>query len=563
MGMPELTARVRRLVAEDLLACGRGLGDAADLFEAGLDSMAIMQLMLLLEEEFGVAIPVESVTREHFRTILAVSALMRERLGMPEEVETGVAAVEAGDGGPEMAGTPVAEAGKERKGPFTRRPLKNCDFFVVSFDAMMRGRGEGGHVAHSVLELETAPDAGALRGAVERAAEVFAMLSAEVRRPWGLGVPRWEAGRERRRLRVHVRHERGGAGAKGGELCDDADAEVAFWINTPLSAGPDGEEERVRLVLVERRDGRAVLVMSWSHLLVDGKGAELLLQALDSLHRTGECGIPELEEPVPVDERHYGQQWRGALPMTWRFDEMRKHRFDCLSPRGGVSGPLRYEVRVLDEAATEGVKRKSRKFSELVNLPFQLACAMRAHDAVFAARGREPESLMCSVPVQTRRKGAVGPLFQNHLVMFFGQCLRAELGSLEETVRSASLQHQRFLREGLDRAFDDLMRVMRLVPPGIYMKFVNWRMRGLLNSFFHSDTGEFAPGMETFLGARVVTAYHVPGFSAPPGTGLFVNEKHGRLVLTQCWRGEVLKEAERAVMWERWLEDLGANERGA
>jgi hypothetical protein len=141
------------------------------------------------------------------------------------------------------------------------------------------------------------------------------------------------------------------------------------------------------------------------------------------------------------------------MPMTARFDEITKHRFDSLAPRKDEkSGPIRYEVRVLDDAQTAAVRARSRSFSELVNLPFQLACAMRAHREVFVQRGGVPDSLLCSVPVQTRRPGAAGPLFQNHLRMFFGQCLREELRTLEGTVASVAAQHQRYLKDGLDKA---------------------------------------------------------------------------------------------------------------
>ncbi len=557
MSPREVRARVGRLVAEDLLGCN--LDSEADLFAAGMDSMAIMQLMLMLEEEFGVAIPVESVTREHFRTLEAVAALVMTRLGLPGE--TGETPARA----PVEAGRRAEKEAPAAQEPFAPRELKNCDFFVRSFDAMMRQRGEGGHVAHSVLELESTPDPQALLAALEHLVDRYEMLSAVLRQPSRFVMPRWEAGACRRVPVVHWRQERGVealSGWPGAAVCERAEDEAARWINTPLAFDQTGGGERVRLVLVAKRGGGALLMMSWSHLLVDGKGAELLLMALDRLHRTGQCALRELEEQPAPETRHLGQLWKSASPMTWRFEELRKVKFEALAPRRASSGALAYEVRVLTEAETAAVKRRMRGFSELVNLPFQLACAMRAHDAVFAHRGQRPDSLMCSVPVQTRKKGGAGPLFQNHLVMFFAQCARRELETLEQAAASLAEQHQRFLREGLDRAFDDLMRLMRWVPSGLYVKLVNWRMKGLLNSFFHSDTGEFAPGMESFLGARVRTAYHVPGFSSPPGTGLFVNEKHGRLVLTQCWREGVLKPEERSLMWECWLKDLGVNEAG-
>ena len=47
-----------------------------DLFEAGLDSMAIMQLLIAIETRLGKAIPVREVTRENFKTPRAILSLL-------------------------------------------------------------------------------------------------------------------------------------------------------------------------------------------------------------------------------------------------------------------------------------------------------------------------------------------------------------------------------------------------------------------------------------------------------------------------------------------------------
>lgn len=558
---PDLLSRARRIICEDLLATGPGFQDSSDLFDAGLDSMAIMQLLLLLEEEFGTPIPVETVTRENFRTVQGVALLLASRLGVEAPPAAGIPAAQE----PAAAPAPAAAAkpAPAQDAPvqsFTTLGLKNCDYFVLSFDAMMRAKGEGGHVAHSLMELASVPDVTALRRALELATDRYPLLSARLQKPGFFSPHHWVAGGERLPPDLVLISEIHAPGVlAGAQRCDDADAEIARLINTPIPCRDDARWVKMRLALVERRDGTATLMLSWSHFVVDGKGAELFLQALNDLGGMGATAITALDTTLPPpDPRHYGQKWQATFPITGRFDEITRHRFDALAPRkGGKGGPIRYEVRLLDDAQTAAVKARSRAFSEVVNLPFQLACAMRAHQAVFQHRGGVPESLLCSVPIQTRRPGAAGPIFQNHLRMFFGQCLREQMRTLEGTVASIAAQHQRYLKDGLDKAFDELMNVMRPVPPGIYMKFVSWRMKGLFNSFFHSDTGEFAPGLSTFLGAPVRTAYHIPGFTSPPGTGLFVNEKHGRLVLAACWRGDVVNERERAILWERWLADLG------
>lgn len=53
-----------------IFECDTGaLGLDDDLFAQGLDSMAMMQLMLHLEKDFGVRIAPAEMTRNHFATV--------------------------------------------------------------------------------------------------------------------------------------------------------------------------------------------------------------------------------------------------------------------------------------------------------------------------------------------------------------------------------------------------------------------------------------------------------------------------------------------------------------
>ena len=66
-----------RLVREKLFDGGAPMTVDTDLFAAGLDSMGIMQLMISIEERFGVRVPEASVTRENFSTASSLAALVR------------------------------------------------------------------------------------------------------------------------------------------------------------------------------------------------------------------------------------------------------------------------------------------------------------------------------------------------------------------------------------------------------------------------------------------------------------------------------------------------------
>jgi acyl carrier protein len=46
----------------------------SDLFALGLDSLALMQLLLQIERSLGLSVPVAEIRREHFQTPASIAA---------------------------------------------------------------------------------------------------------------------------------------------------------------------------------------------------------------------------------------------------------------------------------------------------------------------------------------------------------------------------------------------------------------------------------------------------------------------------------------------------------
>ena len=74
-----LEQQLVQLVSERLLETQPGFDADSNLYESGLDSMAIMQLLILIEEEYGVALPESELTRQNFSTVRSVAGLIRAR----------------------------------------------------------------------------------------------------------------------------------------------------------------------------------------------------------------------------------------------------------------------------------------------------------------------------------------------------------------------------------------------------------------------------------------------------------------------------------------------------
>lgn len=79
---------IRNILAE----CGRlavpaaTLDDRDSLFDAGLSSMATVNVMLALEDRFGVEIPDDLLTRRSFESIAAIRAMLAG-IGVAEVVQ--------------------------------------------------------------------------------------------------------------------------------------------------------------------------------------------------------------------------------------------------------------------------------------------------------------------------------------------------------------------------------------------------------------------------------------------------------------------------------------------
>jgi acyl carrier protein len=75
-----LRDEVRAVVRDNLPKFTDALPEGADLFGYGLDSMALISLIVALEEKFGCQFGIEDLRFESFGTIDGITALVRAKL---------------------------------------------------------------------------------------------------------------------------------------------------------------------------------------------------------------------------------------------------------------------------------------------------------------------------------------------------------------------------------------------------------------------------------------------------------------------------------------------------
>jgi hypothetical protein len=438
--------------------------------------------------------------------------------------------------------------------PESQVRLTGGDGFVLALDRMMRRNGQHGLTGQTHIVFDSPPDLIALQAAAEKLAAAYPILNARVTRNFLTLVPSWKYAKHPASLPVRLWREAGrvGAPASATEI-----PSLQEWSEDMLNRSLATSEgcRNLRVDLVFPRGGKTILSLTWTHLLFDGKGAELiagaLLQSAAAAPRLSFFDNPA-EAPMPLRERI-----RVATPVVKRFFHLAENTYRSLAGPCPRPGRLRFLLRQLDENQTATVRERATRFTgPLFNAGFYLACAARAHRQLFLARGEDPTHYVVSIPVQIRRKGAAAVPFQNCVTVVFFCLRREDLTTLETAATAAQVQFEEMMRERLDRSFLHVLEMMKRLPAPIYMRFVGRQFAGEITSFFHSFTGDFTLPQDEAFGAKVLDAYHIPSVSSPPGSGLFLGMFRDRLSATFSWRDNASTQEEAALITEHLLRDL-------
>jgi len=439
------------------------------------------------------------------------------------------------------------------KAPLRGPELSGADCFVLALNRMMTRNGQTGLGAQTHLVLAAAPDLDQLREAADKLGRLHPILTARVsRNPFTL-LPYWRLPGSGKPLLITHWREAGVSNASGeAEEISSLQAWSEDILNRPLS-GKDGWCN-CRVDLVYLRDGRTVLVLTWSHLLFDGRGAEHLAAILLKGAEDRVAVVPQRTADVSI---RLMDRIRGARPVVEHFFRLARNTYVSLGGGSAVPGRLRFAVKTLGETQTEAAVDRARALSgPLFNIAFYLACAARGHRRVFLSRSVDPAHYVVSVPVQIRRKGIAPSPFQNSVTILFFCLEREDLLTLDSAVGAAQKQFEEMTRSGLDRSFSHVLEIMKRLPERLYMHWVGSQFGGEITSFFHSYTGEFTLPLDTVFGSRALNAYHVPCVSAPPGSGLFLGVFKGRLSVTFSWRDSAVTPEEAGLMMDQVLLDL-------
>lgn len=72
-----IISKLKEIISTDILETDSGFNEHSNLFEAGMDSMATMQVLIKIEQIFGVQVPASQLTQDNFSTIADLAKIVK------------------------------------------------------------------------------------------------------------------------------------------------------------------------------------------------------------------------------------------------------------------------------------------------------------------------------------------------------------------------------------------------------------------------------------------------------------------------------------------------------
>jgi len=336
--------------------------------------------------------------------------------------------------------------------------------------------------------------------------------------------------------------------------------ELAYARMNGVMRARDGELLRADVVEYDGGRGGADVIFTWLHMLLDGHGSERFLAFLDGV-ASGARDPERLPAGEWEDAKVLGRAGeRGERARAWQsyVEGLAAHSPHSLAgPLRRVRQALRYPVYTLDADRSVRVEARAAERAGFVTPAlFYLAASIRAHDAIFRARGVDPGSYVVPLPVNLRGKGTEGVVFRTRVSMMWFQVVPEQVDDLDGLVDELKRQRRDMLRHSMVENGVAAMDFARYAPSRVYSTMARRSFRGELCSFFFAFTGPFLAELEEFLGAPILNGFHAAPVPPSPGSAAIMSVRRGRLNVTHVHQHGLFSEGELSLFREQLFADL-------
>jgi hypothetical protein len=414
------------------------------------------------------------------------------------------------------------------------------DYFMHGQDCRMRQAGLPGNVCCAVIRLDQGFDVERLRRRIAESPILDWLARAKIFRPLpALFPPLWRAAAKPKEIFFDHGRQNGAPGLP--------------WLLPEIVAGRELHASRgpsLTFDVMHHADGMAHLFLSWNHTCLDARGLDFLLNHLNAeVTAKTTPGVQNFISPKQLGSGLAGwwpnvKQARGSV--KW-LNESGAEPLFSLVPPGPRPAACKNHYRLIyfSEEETARIDARCQQFNcGFRRSHFYLAASLRALHAVAVQRGNQDGAYLIPVPHDTRKRGANGPIFSNHLSILFYRIEPKFAGRITGILGELSRQMTDQIRDKFPESCMAALDMFKPLPLGFYVRHLGKPTRGKFATLSFSDSGETCAGMKDFMGGKILEVTHLVPAWRPPGL-MIVFLKFGKRLSAQIsWVDDCLKPAE-------------------
>lgn len=424
------------------------------------------------------------------------------------------------------------------------------DYFMHGQDLLMRQAGLPGNVCCAVIKLGKGFDVERLRGRMAESPIMDWLARARLYRTLPVVFPPlWRATGESHQLLFE--HD------TQNSLPNKPLSLPAVVAQRALHAA---REPGVAFDVMRHADGSAHVFLSWNHTHLDARGLDFLLNHLNG--GDSAKNVPSVQNFISPRQvgRNLGGWWPNAKlaqgSLKWLHESGRELLFSFLPP-GPPPKQCRYFYRVIDFSLEETARVDAR--CQQFNCGFRrshfyLAASLRAVHNAAVQRGNKDGAYLMPVPHDTRKRGANGPIFSNHLSILFYRIEPKFCGRIGDILGELGRQMTDQIRDRFPECCMAALELFKPLPLGYYMRHLGKPTHGKMATFSFSDSGDTCAGMEELWGGKIEDVTHLVPSWRPPGFTLVFLRFHNRLsvllsAVDDCLKPEEVERMEHDVRY--------------
>lgn len=265
--------------------------------------------------------------------------------------------------------------------------------------------------------------------------------------------------------------------------------------------------------------GKVAVVLSWHHILMDGRGSGMLLRLLAGQIPFNEetCSdfFPQKEKKVTFYRyvrnmykvKHFIQNSSKApiaSLISSKSKEKKTNTFELKTICFNEEESQRIDLNATSNGSRFGANN------------FLIAACAHAVYAVNLKRGNNG-AIWVPIPYDGRKRGGIGPIVTNCISFLFYRFEKEHFLTVKATVKRINDQMAEQLKIEMPKKYNLLLDMMRHIPLGLYRFLTTNSSKGAVSSFLFSSAGEGKWDMNNLMEHPFSDILIVPPFTYPPG----------------------------------------------